>query len=296
MKRNIALNGLRAFESAARLLSFTAAAEELGVTPSAVSHQIANLEETLGARLFQRLPRILLLTEDGETLRPYISDAFERILQGTSLVTSDVTKPQTLQLQVYVTVAARWLMSRLASFRISYPKVQIRLDTTIMDWDFDPNRADLGFIYAVNPRRDGVEYFQLLKARLVLVCNKTLARNLKSRSALAQCTKIEVLQSSLDWEVWSQYNKFDGLPFAHVQQFDSLLLGIEAAIQGIGVLVIPEFIVHDDLRAGKLVTPLGRPVPQLGCWYVACTNARKFDKGVVGFKKWLGEKLASTAS
>ena len=294
MKRIIALNGLRAFESAARLLSFTAAAEELGVTPSAVSHQIAALEEALGVRLFQRLPRTLLLTEGGETLRPYISAAFDNISQGMALVTSDVTKPQTLKLQVYVTVAARWLMSRLASFRISYPNVQIQLDTTIMDWDFDPNRTDLGFIYAVNPRRDGVEYCQLFKARLVLVCNKALALNLKSGSALAQSTKIEVLQSPLDWEVWSQHNKFDGLQLANIQQFDSLMLAIEAAIQGIGVLVIPEFIVHDDLRAGRLVSPLGRPVPQLGCWYVAYTNARKFDKGIMGFKKWLGEKLAST--
>ncbi len=292
MKRHISLGGLQAFEAASRLLSFTSAAEDLDVTPSAISHQIANLEETLGTRLFQRMPRGLSLSNDGQILKPYISAAFEKISQGTSLVTADATKSQTLQLQVYITVAVRWLMSRLANYRASHPKVQIRLDTTIMDWDFDPNRADIGLVYAVDPQQDGVEYYQLLRARLVLVCTKALSRTVTSKAGLAQCTKIEVSKSPRDWEVWLQKNKYDSYQFKDVQLFDSLLLAIEAAIQGTGVLVIPDFIVRDDLMAERLVSPLGKPVPQVGSWYLAYPNAMKFDKGVMGFKKWLAENLA----
>ena len=292
MKRNISLGGLQAFEAASRLLSFTSAAEDLGVTPSAISHQIANLEEMLGTRLFQRMPHGLLLTNDGQVLKPFISVAFEKISQGTSLVKADGTNSQTLQLQVYITVAVRWLMSRLASYRASHPNVQIRLDTTIMDWDFDPNRADMGFVYAVDPEQDGVEYCSLLRARLVLVCTKALARTVMSRAGLTKCTKIEVSKSPRDWEVWLHKNKYDSYRFKDVHLFDSLLLAIEAAIQGTGVLVIPDFIVRDDLMAERLVSPLGKPVPQVGSWYLAYSNAMKFDKGVIGFKKWLAENLA----
>ena len=291
MNAKPALIGLRAFESAARLLSFGAAAAELGVTASAISHQIALLETTLGVRLFQRTPRAVLLTEEGELLRPYIREAFDKIAQGTSLVASESQRPQTRRLQVYITVAARWLIPRLERCRASFPHLRIRLDTTIMDWDFDPNRADMGLIYAVNPRRDGVEYRPLLRAQLVLVCDKSIGEAIKSRSDLARLAKIEVAQSSLDWDVWSQQNRYDRLDFAQVLQFDSLLLAIEAALNGLGVLVIPEFMIRDDLRAGRLVSPLGRPVPQLGHWYIAYPSARKFDKAVLAFEKWLKDQL-----
>ncbi|MFT3989007.1 LysR substrate-binding domain-containing protein [Aestuariivirga sp.] len=293
MKRNVSLSGFRVFESAARLLSFTAAAGELALTPSAVSHQIAGMEEALGTRLFQRTPQGLLLTHDGETLKPYITAAFNSIEQGKSLVMADGTRPQTLRLQVYITIAVRWLVSRLADFRDAFPHIEVRLDTTIMDWDFDPNHADLGFIYTISPKRDGVEYAAILRAGLVLVCSKALASAPLSRSALSKCTKIEVPGAPLDWEIWQQHNRCAGITFANTLQFDSLVLAVEAARQGLGVLVVPDFIVRDDITAGLLVTPFGRTVPQLGQWYLAYSNARKFDKSVIAFRKWLKDQIAA---
>jgi LysR family glycine cleavage system transcriptional activator len=128
MNSKPALNGLRAFESAARLLSFAGAAAELGVTASAISHQIALLEASLGVRLFNRPPHAVVLTEEGETLKPYISAAFDRIAQGLSLVGTEAPRPQTRSLQVYITVAARWLMPRFERCRSSLP--HLRLDST----------------------------------------------------------------------------------------------------------------------------------------------------------------------
>lgn len=291
MRRNVSLSGFRVFESAARLLSFTAAAQELGITPSAVSHQIAGMEETLGTRLFQRMPQGLQLTHEGQILKPYITVAFDSIEQGTSLVMPDATRPQTLRLQVYITVAVRWLVSRLSGFRSAHPNIEVRLDTTIMDWDFDPNHADLGFIYTISPKRDGVEYAAVLRAGLILVCSKSVAATPLSRSTLPECTRIEVPGTPLDWEVWQQHNRCTGMAFANTLQFDSLLLAVEAARQGNGILVVPEFIVRDDIAAGHLVVPFGRPVPQLGRWYLAYSNARKFDKGVIAFRKWLKAQI-----
>jgi LysR family glycine cleavage system transcriptional activator len=149
----------------------------------------------------------------------------------------------------------------------------------------------MGLIYAVNPGQDGVEYRPLLNAQLVLVCNKTLARAIKSRPDLERLVMIEAPPSSLDWDVWSQQNKYRRREAAQVARFDSLLLAIEAALNGLGVLVIPEFIVRDDLRSGRLVSPLGRPAPQLGQWYLAYNHARKFDKPILAFEKWLKSEL-----
>src|SRR5262249_14927916 len=146
MRRQIPpLTALRAFEAAARLGSFRAAAEELNITQSAVSHQIAGLEERLGTSLFHRTARRVELTEAGGLYYPFLRDAFDRIGQGTELVLR-AAKSDDLMVQVYVTVAVRWLVPRLHDFQAINPDILVRFNTSHFHWHFDPSTADIGMV------------------------------------------------------------------------------------------------------------------------------------------------------
>ena len=144
------LPALRAFDAAARLLSFRGAADELHVTPSAVSHQIADLEHRLGVRLFRRQGRRVELTEAGAQYHPYVREAFDRIAQGTSLVTMG-TPSRDLDVQVYVTVAVRWLVPRLHTFSDEHPGVRVRLNTSHLDWEFAADESDVALVCTSQP-------------------------------------------------------------------------------------------------------------------------------------------------
>ena len=146
------LASLRAFEAAARHGSFRAAAEELAITQSAVSHQIAGLERRLGTALFRRKSRRVELTEAGAAYYPFLRDAFDRIAQGTGLVSRQALAGE-LMIQVYVTVAVKWLIPRLHRFQASEPEILVRMSTNQLDWEFDPATGDLGIICTRNPDR-----------------------------------------------------------------------------------------------------------------------------------------------
>src|SRR6478736_7421388 len=139
------LASLRAFEAAARHGSFRAAAEELAITQSAVSHQIAGLERRLGTALFRRKSRRVELTEAGAAYYPFLRDAFDRIAQGTGLVSRQALAGE-LMIQVYVTVAVKWLIPRLHRFQVAAPEILVRMSTNQLDWEFDPATGDLGII------------------------------------------------------------------------------------------------------------------------------------------------------
>lgn len=268
------------------MLSFSRAASELGVTQSAVSHQIASVERILGTRLFQRTPRGIDLTPEGELLQHHVREGLEKILEGIALVGAGQRLQRKLRLQVYVTVAVRWLIPRLASLRVSVPDMAIDLDSTIMNWDFDPSRADVGLVYAVAPHSDEVRYERLGKAGTVLVCSPEIAALVKP-DRLGSFRKIEVAKLSGDWRQWQDKNGLSAVHFASSEQFDSFLLAIEAAVDGQGLLVVPEFIVREDLKARRLVTPVGSPSAQEGEWYLAYRRARSSDRQVLKLQEWL---------
>ena len=146
------LAALRSFESAARHLSFRAAADELSVTQSAISHQVAELERRLGVSLFTRHSRRVELTTAGELYHPYLREAFERIAQGTALVTVRAAARE-LDVQVYVTVAVRWLIPRLHSFRSAHPDIVVRFNASHLDWEFDDAAGDVAIVCTEQPHR-----------------------------------------------------------------------------------------------------------------------------------------------
>ncbi len=277
------LASLRAFEAAARHLSFRAAAEELSVTQSAISHQVAELERRLGVPLFHRRSRRVELTEAGATFQPYVREAFDRIAQGTALVTRSGS---TLDVQVYVTVAVRWLIPRLHEFTTAHPDTRVRLNTSTFDWEFDDSAGDVAIVCTDHPDRPGLHATHLFDAQLTAVCSPSLSGNDLSRQPLLQ-----LYTAPEEAEAWLRAAGLPGAP--STTGFDSYLLAIEAAIDGQGLAVVPTFLVDGDLRSGRLTAPYGVEIPQPRRWYLVCRSGQQQLPHVRAFGDWLQHQISS---
>jgi LysR family glycine cleavage system transcriptional activator len=280
------LSTLKVFESAARLRSFKGAAEELSLTQSAISHQIASLERYLGTALFCRLPGRVELSEKGELYFPVIQDALDRIALTTDLIREKQTQTS-LTVQVYVTVAVRWLIPRLQKFKEAWPEIAVSLDASLLDWEFNPARADVGIIYTRTPDRPNLTYTLLRQERLVAVCSKETAKAITTPDDLRHIPFLAISGATEDSLIWAQSIGLPNLLQKSAPRFDSSLLAIEAAISGQGVVVVPEFLVEADLRMGSLVVPAHTDVMQPGGWYLAHVQRRGDEQPIRSFLDWI---------
>ncbi|WP_245290456.1 LysR substrate-binding domain-containing protein [Shinella sp. DD12] len=277
---------MRAFEAAARLMSFKAAAEELRVTQSAISHQVASLERSLGTPLFVRLPGRVELSAEGAIYFPVVQEALDRISLTTDLIRQANT-PASLTVQVYVTVAVRWLIPRLQTFKEGFPEIAINLDASLLDWEFNPDRADMGFIYTRTPNRPSLTYTLLRRERLVGVCAPAMARSIPTPQDLKRISFLAVSGTSEDATTWIASVGASGVSQKSAPLFDSNLLAIEAAINGQGIVVVPHFLVEADIAAGTLVAPLASDVMQPGGWYLVHQERRGAEKAIRKFLQWI---------
>jgi LysR family glycine cleavage system transcriptional activator len=289
------LSALRAFEAAARHMSFRAAAEELGLTQSAISHQVAALEEHFATRLFDRAGRRVALSEAGRMFFPFVRDGFDRVTQGTDLLRRARTS-EDLRVQVYVTVAVRWLIPRLHRFQSANPNVVVRVNTSHFDWEFDPQIADLGLICTASPDRPGLQYDHLFDALLFPVCTPGLAQaglGMRQPVDLVNHALLQVYTTANDWRLWLQAAGVPDLKGRVAAQFDSYLLAIEAALDGQGVALAPHFMVAEDLKLGRLVKPFSLEVRQPARWYLVCPAAQAQDRSIETFRTWLQHEIAA---
>jgi len=280
------LSTLKVFESAARLRSFKSAAEELSLTQSAISHQIASLERYLGTALFCRLPGRVELNEKGELYFPVIQDALDRIALTTDLIREKQTQTS-LTVQVYVTVAVRWLIPRLQKFKEASPEIAVSLDASLLDWEFNPARADVGIIYTRTPDRPNLTYTLLRQERLVAVCSKDIAKTIATPDDLRRVPFLAISGTTEDSSIWARSIGLPNPLQKNAPRFDSCLLAIEAAISGQGVVVVPEFLVETDLRLGTLVIPVQTDVMQPGGWYLAYLQRRGDEQPIRRFLEWI---------
>jgi LysR family transcriptional regulator, glycine cleavage system transcriptional activator len=291
------LGPLRAFDAAARYLSFRLAAEELGVTQSAVSHQIAALEEFLKVKLFERLPRRVALTDAGILYAPYARAAFEGIARGTSLLTR-VGNSDDLVIEAYPTFVVRWLIPRLTQLRKARPDLNIRLGTSQLDWELNIDSADVGVIYTLRPDRPRLHYRRLFQARLVPICGQSLAAKMGREAgpkALRRVTRLVLYTAPDDWRAWLESAGLTDFERQPTVKFDNYLLAIEAALDGHGVAIAPEFLVERDLKTGRLVNPFGLAVAQPGAWYLICREERQADPRIAWFEQWIAAQFATSA-
>lgn len=254
------LNALRAFEAAARHLNFSRAADELSVTPGAVSQQIQNLEDYVGAALFKRTPKGLLLTDAAQTALPALREAFDRLAEAASLLTAAVDGRR-LTITAAPSFAAKWLMSRLGDFERSHPQVDIWLSTGMDLVDFAAGEVDVAIRYG-SGRYPGLEVQRLMAERVIPVASPTLlAENpLTTPEELANHVLLhdgspDLDDSCPDWPMWLAARGLKSIDGARGPRFNLSSLVIEAAINGRGVALAKETLALDDIEAGRLVTP-----------------------------------------
>lgn len=284
------LTTLPAFEAAARLMSFKAAGEELRVTQSAISHQIASLERHLGAPLFLRLPGRVELSAAGKIYFEVVREALDNVARVTDAI-REQNAPTSLTVQVYVTVAVRWLIPRLQTFKEASPEIAVNLDASLLDWEFNPDRADIGFIYTRTPSRPNLTYTLLRRERLVGVCSPTIAKAITGPGDLRHFSFLSVSGNTEDAASWAASVGASGFSQKSSPVFDSNLLAIEAAANGQGIVVVPEFLVEGDVANGNLASPLASDLMQPGGWYLVHLERRGEEKAIRKFLQWIQRQV-----
>ena len=281
---------LRSFEAAARHLSFTAAAEELHITQSAVSQQIRNLEAFLGQRLFIRSPRSMSLTESGYAYLPGVQGAFKLIAETTTEFIAP--KPeQTLDIKANTAFTILWLMPRMGGFMDSYPEIEIDLATVLWASDFRGPPASVEIRYGQG-EMDGVATSErLVRDFLIPLCAPKVAERLTSPEDLADQPLIHLAAA---FDSWSYWGRAAGVACVrnrsgHVLNSNTAIL--ELARQGQGIALGYEFLAREMIHKGELVAPFDLAVPAQDNLYFVVSKAARDSQAAQAFKTWLFAQL-----
>lgn len=284
------LNGLRAFEAAARHLSFTLAASELNVTQTAISHQIRRLEEELGIRLFVRQNRALALTPEARDYLPGVRAAFNDLRLATDrLLRKDDDK--VLTVSTLASLAAKWLLPRLTDFQEQHPGIDVRITTSTSLVDFQRDNVDAAIRYG-RGQWPGLRADWLMADELFPVCSPSLLRGDKPLRQPEDLRGYPLLHTSNansdDWRLWLTAA---GLPADIARQpgitFDMIFMTIQAAIDGIGVAMGRTSYVQDDIAKGRLVVPFKIALPADAGFYLVAPEGRREAPKLAAFREWM---------
>ena len=229
---------------------------------------------------------------------PVLRDAFARIGETTAHLRQRSGAAE-LTLQVYVTVASRWLLARLHRFEAANPQLRLRLSTSHRGWDFDADNVDVGLIYREPPLAPQLTHWPLFQSRLIPVANPALVQGgvgLRQPAELVNHRLLSVYTAQRDWELWLDAVGMGELARHRSLMFDSYLLALEAAIDGQGVALVPDFVAATDLRAGRLARPFPEAVAQPGGWYLVCRKERAHDPSIARLRDWLMDEIAADRS
>ncbi len=292
------LNALRAFEAAARHLNFSRAADELAVTPGAVSQQIQNLEDYVGAALFKRTPKGLLLTDAAQTALPALREAFDRLAEAASLLTAAVDGRR-LTVSVAPSFAAKWLVPRLGAFEAAHPLVDVWLSADMEIVDFASGEIDLAIRYGTG-RYPGLETIKLMSETVIPVASPALleANPLHDPADLANHILLhdgspDADDSCPDWAMWLAARGVKGVDGARGPRFNQSSLVIEAAAGGRGVALAKRALAQADLDAGRLIAPLQIATAVDFAYFVVHPKAKGRLPQVKAFVSWIAAQAAA---
>jgi LysR family glycine cleavage system transcriptional activator len=283
MRRLPHLNGIRAFDAAARRGSFAGAAAELNVSAAAASRMVRVLEDRLGVALFERGANRLALTSHGRTYHVGLSPILDALAQLTDQVKAQAAS-RVLIIGVGPTFAVRWLIPRLASFQEVAPDIEVRVTTGgaaapfADDWTCGIKLGD--------GRWPGLIAERLFDADLTPVCTPRLAQRLKSPRQLRPQMLLRVAHAHEDWPLWLEAAGLPGMTAAG-PTFEFYGQALQAASDGVGVTLGIRPYIDDDLKAGRLVAPFKLSVPKGSRWYLVFRAARAGEPAFLAFQGWL---------
>ncbi len=295
------LNALKAFEAAARRLNITRAAEELSVTPGAISQQIRILEEHAGAPLFHREGRQIALTELGAELYPLLRDGFDYLKRAGDLLYRP-DRRHALAVSVPPSFASKWLAPRIARFAAAHPEIEVWMSADMRLADVSGGRVDVAVRYG---RGDypGVRSERLLNADVTPVCAPSLTMGdnaLRRPSDLARHVLIHLRPSELeeprpDWSAWLKARGLTDIDAQAGPRFDQTALAIEAAAHSQGVALAPYAFVAEDLASGRLVAPFADGALTTDLAYYVLTKRSGASAPARAFAAWLKHEAQSAA-
>ncbi len=286
------LNALRAFEAAARHLSFLKAAEELHVTPGAVSQQIKALEDLLGVTLFRRLPRGVLLSDAGQRYGKRLGELLDGVEAATASLKRD-SASAVLTVSTTTSLAARWLIPRLGSFSAAHPGIVVRVSAENAMVDFATAEADMALRRGAGAS-PGLRSERLLPEEVFPVCSPAFAAGpppLKTLEDLRHATVLheEVSPGGIDLD-WADWLKALGAGHIEVRdgpRFTYTHMSLQAAAAGLGIALGNNVLAGGDLTSGLLVRPFAELVPSLFAYWLVCPEATAERPKLKAFRDWV---------
>ena len=287
------LNGVRAFEAVARHMSFAKAAEELGVTPAAVSQQVKTLEDYLGVKLFKRTKRAIFLTDTAQAMLPEVREGFDLVGAGLSRARAQRGR-RPLVVSVTPSVAAKWLMPRLERFLARHPDVDIRLDTTTRRVDLAREDVDVALRYG-DGDYPGLDVVPLMSEHVFPVCSPRLLEGKHPLRTVADLRHHTLIHDASmpkgsafpSWAGWLEAAGAPGIDTSRGLQVNASMLAIQAALDGQGVALGRSVLVADDVAAGRLVRPFALTFPLRFRYYVVHQKDLPQESRVPVFRSWL---------
>ncbi|MCG6200828.1 transcriptional regulator GcvA [Psychromonas antarctica] len=284
------LNALRSFESAARNVSFTRAASELFVTHGAISKQVKILEEHLGITLFLRQHCKLLLTDEARLYLPHVQTALQTISNATLALQSQPLRLQSLSVNVLPSLTISLLIPRLGDFKSRYPNLYVDLSSSDLPVDFSKCEYDV-VIRSATSHPQGVNAIKLMDEDLCLVCSPRVAEQMQS---LDDINKMTLLKHTLRPKLWQAWAKEVNVQITTDKKYGmahfSMLL--QAAVNDMGVALIPRTFIEKQLADGSLVIPFSAPFISPYCYYLLMPNSTNQSFKVQAFIDWILEIFA----
>jgi len=293
------MNALRVVESAGRHVSLTRAAEELHVTPGAVSRQVKLFENYLGINVFERNSRELRLTEESKVYIQALTEAFQRLDNATKrFVHSNRARP--LHIHCTMTFTLRWLVPRLTSFHALYPKREIRITTAVVPITSQLGTGDIDVMIELGSGDwPNLVYHRLADSELVPVCSPKLARTFDPAKGTAELTGQTLLHSLArpnDWASWLTGAGASGVDPYRGIRFESSSLAYQAAIEGIGLAIGQQCLIQEELAVGRLVAPFKYSFKDGEGYYLIYQPSTAQERRLTEFREWILTVVAPNAS
>jgi len=296
------LNALRAFATAARHLSLTKAAQELHVTPGALSHQIRGLEELLGLKLFERRVRSIALTRDGARLYPGLRDGFVHIQEAVETLRAP-SNDRALVISTPPGFTSKWLAPRLYRFSSAYPEIDARVSSSLAKANFVTDGIDVAIrnMPAIYPNDSALIVEKLVDVAYVPVCSPKLIEAhgpLRSPTALTAMPLIhdESLghrPGMLGWGDWFAAAGVEGADISRGLRFTSADHALDATIEGAGVLLTHDVLAYDDLRTGRLAIPFELSLNSERVYSLVHLKRREDPPNLQAFRTWIRQEMAA---